>query len=651
MLWPARMRDEDGFTLPELMVGMVVMSLLIVAIAGALIVSLKTTGSTEQRLHESQGVLITSSYLANDVESASDVTIPSATADCSSVFTTLATFTYSIPKSSPSPPPPATALYRCGTASNGETQVTRTFTARNGTSTTAILAHFAGTARPNVMTFYDTSQSPSQLVWVRMTFTKPSDCTLDCTYTLFGSRRSYNPAAVRSDPNPLPNDSVLLSTGLSSPLWVQGSCPDPGTTSGCIIDPAKTALPISDVQTSGWSPTPLWTLLSDADTATSITSAAGSKAEARVLLGSVNPPDASVMPTVEFHASSASNGAVKAAISIYDGNTLLVSNNIGNVNQPGVYDWTLSATDAAKIPMASYGHLTIGFSAPSAKSTDSLRVDGVAFDTLDLSAVGLLTIKGPLIVNSTLSSAVRLTGQKTATKISIINNGDFRIWSPGSCAGCNHNTVACGACSWVGQQPWTSYSTSIPDPLRSLPAPSVPSAGNCSGTPTVCTPGSYDGFSFTSDTQLKPGVYYLTNGMSITGSARLTCPTCTPQLGILLYIAGGSVTFAGSARVNLSAATPSSSGHPTPIPGDPTGLYNNILMFQARSDTSEVKIAGNSGSTTFCTMGGTAFGNCLNGVVYVPNSNLVTLATGSSSFAAKAVVAQNIKVSSSVTIG
>jgi hypothetical protein len=123
----------------------------------------------------------------------------------------------------------------------------------------------------------------------------------------------------------------------------------------------------------------------------------------------------------------------------------------------------------------------------------------------------------------------------------------------------------------------------------------------------------------------------------VNGTASLTCPTCTGGQGVLLYIAGGAVTFAGSAKVSLPAAT--------------TGLYKGIVMFQARSDTNEVKIAGNSGSTTFCTMGGTQFGNCLDGIVYVPNSIQVTLATGSSSFAAKAVVAQNVKVSSSVTIG
>ena len=46
----------------------------------------------------------------------------------------------------------------------------------------------------------------------------------------------------------------------------------------------------------------------------------GSKTEAKVRLGSVDPPDAGVTPTVEFHASS-SSGALKVAVSIYDANT------------------------------------------------------------------------------------------------------------------------------------------------------------------------------------------------------------------------------------------------------------------------------------------------------------------------------------------
>jgi prepilin-type N-terminal cleavage/methylation domain-containing protein len=628
------MRDEDGFTLPELMIGMVIMSLLIVAIAGALIVSLKTTGSTEQRLHESQDVLITSSYLANDVQSASDVNVSGATNNCSAAFTTLVTFTYA---SSAHP----TAVYKCGTASNGETQVTRTF---NGGSP-IVIAHFAGTARPTATVAYDGSTPPVPMS-VTMRFTKPSDCTLDCTYTLFGSRRSYNPASVTTGGNPLPGDVVLMSTGSASPLWVQGTCPDPGTTTGCIVDTTKTALPISDVATTDWTPTPaspatLWDKLRDGDDTTYIQNAPGKRTIARVALSSVDPPDSGVLPVVELRASKINGSNLRMTLSLYDGNNatpLVTSAQFGPINSnfPAGknFDWFLTQTEASLIPTAAYAHLTVGISVSNASGTDAAAVHGVALDTLDFNAQGLLTIKGPLYVNSQLSNAVRLTGKKAGgNQITILdsgsNTGDFKIWSPGACSGCNHNTVSCASCAWVGQQPWTSYSTSIPDPLRSLPGPDPATlgTGNCNGA-GVCSPGVYAStFSQTANTSLQPGIYYFQQGMSITGNAVLTCPApCSG--GVMIYIAGGSVSFAGNSGVNLPAPT--------------TGTYKGIVMFQARSDTNALKFAGNTGSGTT---------NVLGGIVYVPSATQVTLATGSAALTAKAIVAQNIKVSSSVTIG
>ena len=36
--------------------------------------------------------------------------------------------------------------------------------------------------------------SPARAAFAQMTFTKSSDCTLDCTYTLFGYRRTFDPS-------------------------------------------------------------------------------------------------------------------------------------------------------------------------------------------------------------------------------------------------------------------------------------------------------------------------------------------------------------------------------------------------------------------------------------------------------------------------
>jgi prepilin-type N-terminal cleavage/methylation domain-containing protein len=624
MRWPARFRgDESGFTLVELIISMAIVTLLIGAMGSALIVSLRTTDVTNKRMSENHDVLITSSYLANDVQSAASVSVGSGS-DCSGAFTALVTFTYWAPGNPPTPTGP-NALYKCGTAS-GETQVTRAF---NGA--TVVVAHFAGSSRPDVTVAYDPSQ-PTVPVSVKMTFTKASDCTLDCTYTLFGARRSFNRAAAGAGSSPI-GDVVLLSTGTSSPVWVQGSCPNGGTdpTTDCFSDPQTIALPTADVTTTGWTPTPaspssLFDKVNDRSDATWISTIAQNKI-AKMNLSAVNPPGG-LNPTVEIRAASV-GGAAKLKVHIYDsttGNELVASGQI-NVNSSvdNSPDWTLNAAERALIPDAAYQHLALGIEMTNNKS---VNVYGAALNT---GGPGLLTIKGPLLVNSPVSTAVRLTGTKGALKLSIINGGDFKILSPGACSGCNHTTVACTACTWAsGAQPWTSYTTSIPDPLRSLPAPDPATlgTGSCNGS-GVCSPGVYSStLSRTANTSLQPGIYYLQNGMSITGTASLTCPTCTGGQGVLLYIAAGSVTFAGSSNVNLPASN--------------SGIYKNILMFQARSDTNEVKIAGNSGSGTT---------NILGGVVYVPNSVQVTLATGSASLTAKAIVAQNIKVSSAVTIG
>jgi len=115
--------------------------------------------------------------------------------------------------------------------------------------------------------------------------------------------------------------------------------------------------------------------------------------------------------------------------------------------------------------------------------------------------------------------------------------------------------------------------------------------------------------------------------MSVTGSAALQCSGACAG-GVFFYIADGSVTLAGNGAINL--------------PSPPAGVYQGIVMFQARNDSNALKITGNAGSGTT---------NVLGGIVYVPAASQVTLATGSAALTARAIVSQNIKVSSSVTIG
>jgi hypothetical protein len=582
------------------MISIAITGLIVSAIASALIVSFATTNVTQGRLAESHDVQITSAYLANDVQSAAAVN-PSSGGTCSGASTTLVTFKYAS----------GDAVYACGTAANGETQVTRRF---GGDS--VVLAHFAGAARPAV-TCAPNAGCGGSVHAVTMAFTEASGYS----YTLLGSRRGYSSGGAGTGPPP--PDVTVLSTGTSSPLWVQGGCPDPGTSGACSIDPNLTAQPISDVLTTGWTPTPaspnsLWGKLNDQSDSTWVSTPTKDK-EARVALSPVDPPDGTPV-TVEVRASSVGTGAAKLKVSVYDltsGPAALATQTINNVNSLKNYDWTASG-----IPAASFAHLTLGFTLTT--NGDTVSVYGVAVDTASPS--GLLTVKGSLTINSTSSSAVKLSGGfKTGTQLTIAP-GDFRILQGGACTGCNHTTVSCPGCTWSGNNPWTSYSPSIPDPLRSLAAPAQPAAGGCSGS--VCNPGYYGStLARSANTTLNPGIYYLNAGMQITGSASLTC-ACGAGQGVLLYIAGGNLTLAGGSTINLPAAN--------------SGTYKDIVVFQARTNSNPVKVAGNAGSSTPISFGG---------IIYVPNSTQVTLATGTSTLTAKAIVAQNIKVSSPVTIG
>jgi prepilin-type N-terminal cleavage/methylation domain-containing protein len=594
---------ERAFTLIELIVGIAITGIIVTAIASAMIVSFRTTAVTQGRLAESHDVQITSAYLANDVQGATTVT-KGSNGSCSGASTEVVTFTLA---SGP-------ATYSCGVAPNGETQVTRRF----GT-TSVVLAHFSGSAQPTV-TCSPNAACNGTVAAVTMAFTEASGYS----YTLLGSRRGYSSGGGGSVPPP---DVTLLSTGTSSPLWVQGSCPDPGTSGACAIDSSLTSLPVSDVAQNGWTPIPampttLWDKLSDQSDSTGATTIAKNQ-EAKVAMSAVSPPDTGTTPAVEVRAAGVGSGAMKLTVSIYNGGTFLVSNQINSINNLGSYDWQLTTTEANKIPTAAYANLAIGFSITGGNNGNGITVYGMALDTA--SPAGLLTVKGSLYVNSTNSSAVRLTGSKTAKQITIAP-GDFRILQPGGCSGCSHNTVSCAGCSWSGNQPWTSYPTSLPDPLRSLAAPDPQGTGSCSGS--VCQPGVYSGtLSRTANTVLNPGIYYLKQGISISGSASLTCASPCNE-GVMLYIAGGSVSLTGGSTINL------------PAPG--SGTYKGIVIFQARTDSNPVKIAGNAGSSTPISFGG---------VIYVPNSTQVTLATGAATLTAKAIIAQNIKVSSPVTIG
>jgi prepilin-type N-terminal cleavage/methylation domain-containing protein len=661
MRWPARFRgDEGGFTLVELIIGVAIVGLLMVAIASALIVSLRTTGVTNSRLAESHDVQISSSYLANDMQSAQSISVPNSAATCAGSPTTLISFAYYTVS--------LTASYACGTGTNGETQVTRSF---NGSS--QILAHFAGIARPSVTC----SPSPctSSADAITLAFTEASGFS----YSLVGARRVYTSSGGGSFPPPQP-PLTLLATG-SSPLYVQGGCKSGGANANCIQEGTPTNfLPIGpDVVTAGWTtappttpPTPLWSALADESDDTFAVNNLGVQTEAIVAMAPVPPPGATPTITMSARAmvahfvpGSGGGGPEKLTLTLYqvkpNGTTAIIASNSFQISESDItdYSYTLKNNEANKI--ADYSKLRLGFAMTQGVIGENINVYGASLDTTpitDTSSLGnpVLTINGYLHVNSTLSNAVRLTGTKNATKLKIVNTcnncSPFDILQSGgvsgSCSGCTPQTVNCAACSsnlaTYGHF-WSPLSPAIPDPLRFMAAPTdagVVTTSTCPNGFTHYSPGVYNTqllINSGDNVCLDGGIYILKNGMKVNGGA-----TVMGQQ-VLLYNQSGGITFNGGSNVQLTAYNSSP--------------YAGILIFQGRCPGSNPIGCANYNDSPINLTGGTVINGAPGvqatflGVVYAPASTDVTLGSGGANMRVSAVIAQNLTVtgSSFVTIG
>ena len=212
------------------------------------------------------------------------------------------------------------------------------------------------------------------------------------------------------------------------------------------------------------------------------------------------------------------------------------------------------------------------------------------------------------VLNPTASRALRENGTGTTLQtgcgVYVNSNDSSAVWLNGG------NTIVVsngGKLNVVGGVSTVGTSSITPDPVLGAPAVTdpfaamdPPSVGPCDSTGVTInggqsqtlSPGVYCGainLAGNSAATLQPGLYILKGGLSMSGGTTLT------GTGVTLYIASGSVTFAGGAIVTLSP----------PV----SGAWQGILMFQDRNNTSAASLVGGSTQT-------------LSGVLYFPKAAL-----------------------------
>ncbi|MFY9532082.1 MAG: pilus assembly protein TadG-related protein [Candidatus Acidiferrales bacterium] len=254
-----------------------------------------------------------------------------------------------------------------------------------------------------------------------------------------------------------------------------------------------------------------------------------------------------------------------------------------------------------------------------------MRIFRVTSVALSARAVGTLgSSRGPLYALGG-GDAINTNGDEVDVDVpngTITDNGNLAAGGGGSIIASSIGVA--GSVSSGGTQisptPQTGIAP-ISDPLSTLPKPS---AGGCDkrtivSKDTTRNPGTFCGITINGSggggggegdddgkgsvsVHFNPGVYVLTDGITVNGSATLTGTDVT------FFNSGGPIVIQGDVsndKLILSAAT--------------TGTYAGILFFQDPSNTSSATIAGAGGSK-------------IEGALYFPQAQLTTNGGGSAAY-------------------
>lgn len=207
------------------------------------------------------------------------------------------------------------------------------------------------------------------------------------------------------------------------------------------------------------------------------------------------------------------------------------------------------------------------------------------------------------IVDSNSTSALTGVGNATFSATQFNITGGYSLGS---------NTTISGQVN-TGVHP-------TPDPLAYLPEPTAPSptfsAVNFNGKdPLTLSPGTYTGgisLSGKGAVTLSAGIYYMNGGgFTTTGQGSLT------GNGVMIFNANGTVKLAGTGAVNLTPPT--------------SGLYQGMMIFQARSNGSPMSITGNGGMV-------------IKGTIYAPAATLALNGNGGTNSMGSQIICNMVSV-------
>jgi prepilin-type N-terminal cleavage/methylation domain-containing protein len=230
---------------------------------------------------------------------------------------------------------------------------------------------------------------------------------------------------------------------------------------------------------------------------------------------------------------------------------------------------------------------------------------------------GQISVDGPIQVDSSSAGAVQLSGHPYLQAPSIYT------------ADPTPSSAISGPPADYSVPP--QFASPTADPYATLTPPISAGLPVYTGT-SYQGPGVYTNtltFSGNTTTTMATGTYILENGISVTGQASVTSQTAAtgvPQ-GVLLYVAGGQISFGGSGTVNLS---PLENPAPYPAPAQ------DLVIWQAASDTNTVNLSGNASSNQY------------QGTVYAPGASIGSLGNGG--YVVASIVASSMSCAGNGTI-